>query len=331
MTAEFPIRIPGLAIGHARDVDAKTGVSVFLFDPPAVAAGWLGGVATSTRQADALRPEHVVPAVDAFLFVGGSAYGLDATGGALSWLEAHGRGLTTRHGLVPVCPTAAIYDLGFGRGDLRPAAAMAAAACEAARSDAVAQGSVGAGTGATVGKLYGVAQAMKGGFGAATAEEDELVVQAFVACNAFGDVVDPETGRIIAGARGHPTSFDFIDTARRLAEGERPSPFIKPRPENTVLTAVVANARLDKAQCQLAAKRAEDGIRAAVRPALSPVDGDVVFLAATGAVQADPEAVGRLAACAVAQAIIAAVRHADGFGLVPAWRDREAAKARDGA
>jgi L-aminopeptidase/D-esterase-like protein len=315
------LAVRGLRVGHAQNLVGYTGVTVLLFDAPTPAGASFCGRATSTRQADGLRPDHLVTSVNAFLFTGGSAFGLDATGGVLRYLAERKIGLQTRYAPIPVCPTAALYDLGFGRADIYPDAALAYAACESASTDPVLQGSVGAGCGATVGKLFAVPQAMKGGFGCAVAHDGALIAQAFVACNGFGDVRDPHSGVIIAGARTAPDSMDFLDSAKAIAEGKLPPGFgqppVKPSGQNTVLCAVVTNARLDKSACCEAAQLAVPGLERSLSPALSPFDGDVVFLAATGEIEATPGQVGMLAAEAIAQAIVFGVHAADGFGLLP--------------
>ncbi len=316
------IRVPGVRVGQVQDPVGKTGVSVILFDTPVPAGASICGRATSTRQADSLRDGHIVDRVDALCFTGGSAYGLDSTGGVLRFLEREGRGLPTRYGPVPVCPSAAIFDLGFGAFDVRPTQAMAMEACEVAESSRMTVGSVGAGCGATVGKIGGVECSMKGGVGTRTTRVGDLVVQVMTVCNGFGDVVDPESGEILAGAREKADSLDLLDTQRAITEGRLPGGFASPSPENTVLSVVLTNARLDRRACQVVAEQAVAGLKKAMQPALAPVDGDLIICAAMGLVLASPGEVGEMASDCLAGAIDCAIRNADGFGIVPSYSDR---------
>ena len=251
----------GLRLGHACDPSGRSGLSVFLFDPPGLGAACFLGRATSTRQADSLRAKHHLRRLDAFLFCGGSAFGLGATDGVLRFLGERGRGLSTPYGVVPICPTAALFDLGYAQKAPRPDAALAYQACENARDQVGAKGDVGAGAGATVGKLFGLAQACKGGFGAAMAEEESCRVYAFAAVNAFGDIKKQESGDILAGARQSPGSHEFADTARALANGPGPQGFAQPpQTENTVLVALVFQNPLDKMALSRLAWRAARGL-----------------------------------------------------------------------
>ncbi len=320
------IAVPGLSVGHAQDLDALTGVTVMAFDRPAPAAAHLCGKATSTRQADALRVDHFVPEVDAFVFTGGSAFGLDATGGVLRYLEREGRGLPTRYGNVPICPTAALYDLGLSGSSKRPDAEMGEAACRDLSSERMRVGSVGAGCGATVGKLYGRERAMKGGLGTVSVKGGGFAVQAIVACNGFGDVLDAETGRKLAGVRTAPDSLELADTVQTMQQGEIPGGFTKKDAQHTVLCAVFTTVKLTKTQCLEVGVFAEEGLKRSLNPAGAPFDGDVIFVASLGKDAVEVEEVGHRAAEALAQAIRLSVIAADGFGVVPAWRDLERAK-----
>jgi len=306
--------VAGLTVGQAQDEQGKTGVTVLLCDPPAVGALDSRGAATSTRQCDSLSPEHMLSRVDAIVLTGGSAFGLDASGGVLAALAARGIGLPTPYGAVPIVPAAALFDIGFGDPNARPTAEMARQAVLAAGPE-VAEGSVGAGCGATVGKLFGVRSAMKGGLGTASRKRpDGLVVGALAAVNAWGDVIDPATQQIVAGARDPEKKGVMLDTAACLIRGDNrpPSSF-----ENTILAVVATNAKLDKAACSLSARMAQTGMARVVRPCHSPFDGDLVFALSCGDFSADPLSVGQLAADALAEAIVRAVQTADGFGLLP--------------
>jgi len=299
--------VPGILVGHAHDREKGTGVTVILCDPPAVGAIDRRGAAVSTRQCDSLLSTHLLARVDAVVLTGGSAFGLGCSGGVMDELAARGIGLPTPGRPVPIVPTAALYDLGFGDPTAFPNTEMARQAVLAAGAD-VAEGSVGAGAGATVGKILGVAHASKGGIGTAgRVRSDGLLVGALAAVNAWGDVVDQQTGQIVAGARDPEDHNRFLDTARLLLE--RPN---RPRPgfamaDNTVLVVVATNAALEKNTAQFIARMAQTGLARAVRPCHGPFDGDVVFTLSTGQAPADLPAVGQMAAEAVAEAIVRAV------------------------
>jgi len=314
--------VPGVRVGHAYDERGRTGVTVILCDPPAIGAMDRRGAAISTRQCDSLLPEHLLSRVDAIVLAGGSAFGLDCAAGVMDELSARGIGMPTPGRPVPIVPTAALFDLGFGASDAQPTPALARQAARAAARD-FAEGSVGAGHGASVGKVFGITWAMKGGLGTASRRRaaDGLIVGALAAVNAWGDVVDPATGRIIAGARDPSGKGRFADTAKVLATEP-----LQKRPgfavfDNTVLAVVATNARLDKNLANFVARMAQTGLARAVRPSHGPFDGDVIFALSCGDVPLDPAAVGQLAAEAVAEAIVRAVQTADGFGVLPDARE----------
>lgn len=271
-------------MGHATDPEAATGCTVVL--GPFRAAADVRGMASGTRQFDSLAPNHIAPEVDALLLTGGSAYGLAAADGVASWLDEHGRGFETEAGRVAIVPTAVIFDLGGGRSDRRPDAAMGRAACEAAERAAVPQGRVGAGTGATVGKLRGRAGAMPGGLGSYAVGVDERVVGALVVVNAFGDVVD-DRGAILAGARDE--RGEYIGTAAYLREHEPPPRFARRAGANTTLAVVATDYPLTRADLQAVARQAMTAIVRHVIPANTQFDGDLVFACSTGA---DPREAG---------------------------------------
>jgi L-aminopeptidase/D-esterase-like protein len=310
--------LEGIYVGHA--TGRSTGVTVVLCPEGAVVGADVRGGATGTRELDPCRPGHLVERAHGICLAGGSAFGLQAAGGVMRFLEERGAGFPTSAGRVPIVPTAVLYDLALGDARERPDEAMGYAACEAAGRDAPAEGSVGAGTGATVGKLLGRERATKGGLGMAAARSGRLLVAAVAAVNAFGDVVDPRSGRILAGPR--VPGGGFADTAAALARGAVPPGFGAPPPDpSTTLVVVATNATLDKAAaCRLAAAGSL-GVARAVRPVHTRFDGDVVFALATGRVQAPVEQVGALAADQVAEAIVRAVRTATGRHGVPAAGD----------
>ena len=306
--------VTGLRVGHAHDEQGRTGVTVLLCDPPAVGALDRRGAAVSTRQCDSLLPDHLLSRVDALVLAGGSAFGLDCAAGVMDELASRGIGMMTPYGPVPIVPTAVIFDLGFGSPNARPTAEMAR---QAARSAVVefAEGSVGAGHGATVGKLLGISSAMKGGVGTASRRTERgLVVGALAVVNAWGDIVDPADCRIVAGARDPERPDQFLDAARHLGHGRtRPTSAF----ENTVLAVVAANAKLDKMAAGFVARMAQTGLARAVRPCHGPFDGDLVFALSLGEMSADLAVIGQMAADVLAEAVVRAVQLADGFGVLP--------------
>lgn len=271
--------VPGLRVGHATDEVARTGCTVVL--GPFRASCDVRGLATGTRELDALSPRHLVPAVDAILLTGGSAYGLDAAGGVMHWLEERGAGFDTGFARVPIVPAAVVYDLGEGRADRRPDAAMGRAACEAASTGEVPEGRVGAGTGATVGKIRGHEGAMPGGVGSWALRTAGYAVGALVVVNAFGDVIAAD-GRILAGARAGDGSF--VDTARVLRETGLEGGFGQARPvpaTNTTLAVVATDAPLSRTALEMLARMAATATARRIVPVNTPFDGDVVFAAST--------------------------------------------------
>jgi L-aminopeptidase/D-esterase-like protein len=312
--------VPGIRVGHAQDRDAKTGVTVILPPSNGAQAGiHVGGSAPSTRQMDSLRPLHVVDRVHGICLCGGSAFGLDAAGGVLAHLEERGVGFQVVERTIPIVPAAAIFDLNVGEGSVRPDAAMGRFACETATEEPVPQGSVGAGTGASVGKLFGIEQAMKGGLGSASCFSDDLVVGGLAVVNAYGDVTDL-LGNVLAGCRISPTSLELADSVRLLKEGQARSRRISV--ENTTLAVVAVNARLGKIVGSRIAAQATLGMAAVIRPFHSHIDGDLTIVLSVGDKDADPNRVALLAAEVLQRSVVKAVQSADGLGVLPAWEDR---------
>lgn len=317
--------IPGIQVGHAHDLDALTGCTVVLCPKGTVGGVDKRGGAQGTRQTDALGPLHLVDQVHAVVLSGGSAFGLASATGVSRYLEERGAGFDVRVARVPIAPAAILFDLAVGRPDVRPEAEMGYQACLNAGDGPVAEGSVGAGTGATVGKVLGMPQAMKSGVGTACSRVGEhLLVGALVAVNAFGDVIDPANGKIVAGARrvgggsGPDAPTFFADTLEvmRSRVGER-SPGFARSGENTVIGVVATNARLTKIQATHVAQMAQDGLARTIRPAHTIGDGDTIFSLATGEIQADANLVGAVAAEVFAQAVLRAVRLATSAGGLP--------------
>ncbi|MDQ7785246.1 MAG: P1 family peptidase [Desulfomonilaceae bacterium] len=311
--------VPGVTVGHASDMKARTGVTVVLAPPEGARAGMhIGGSAASTRQADSLRPEHVVDRVHGICLCGGSGRGLDAAGGVQARLEEAGVGIRVVGHTIPIVPAAALFDLNFGGSSIRPDVTMGYDACRNASGGPVQQGSVGAGTGATIGKLFGVVQAMKGGVGSASVVCDGLIVGALVVLNAFGDIRDPH-GNLIAGARTAPQSLELADARRLLTQGTARSRQISV--ENTTLSVVAVNANADKITASRIAAQAALGLGRVISPFQSQVDGDLTIVLCTGNQEADADRIALLASDVLQAAVVNAVRYADGFGLLPAWKD----------
>ncbi len=317
--------VAGLKVGHWTDKEAATGCTIVLCEEGAVAAADVRGGAPGTRETDLLRPGNLVQRIHAVLLTGGSAFGLDAAGGVMRFLEERGVGFVTPAGPVPIVVGAVLYDLSIGRADVRPDAAAGYAAASAALPSAPEEGSVGAGTGATVGKALGMERAIKGGVGTACEElADGVKVGALVALNALGEVVDPDSGRVMAGVRGESSGFaPTLDALRNW-------PVNPPQAGgNTTLAVVATDAILDRSQCLHLATMAHDGIARTIRPAHTQMDGDTVFALATGQkrVSANPSVVGALAARALERAILRAIARATGLAGVPSaaeWRIRAA-------
>lgn len=309
--------IPGLLVGHASDYDGLTGCTVVVCEGGAVAGGDIRGSASGTEEFPVLDPGHVTARVHAVVLAGGSAFGLEAASGVRRHLEHKGVGFDTGAAKVPIVPCAVLYDLGVGKASARPTREMGEAAAATASAEAVQEGAVGAGTGATVGKLFGIRQAMKSGVGSATVTlEGSLAgvrVAALAVVNALGDVVDPATGKIVAGARRSPTSREFANTEAALKRGARGG-F---RGENTTLVVVATNARLSKVAARKLAELSQLGVARTIRPVHTMSDGDLAVALSLGEAKADVDALGVAAAEAVGQAILRAVRMAPTLGGVP--------------
>lgn len=310
--------VRGVRVGHSTDLQGLTGCTVVLCPPGTVGSGEVRGGAPATRETDLLRPGMLVNEVHAVLLTGGSAFGLAAAEGVMRYLEERGIGFPTGIAVVPIVPAAALFDLGIGDPKARPGPSEGYAACDAA-SEHVEEGSVGAGTGATVAKLHGPHRQVKGGVGTASAVEGDLVVGAVFAVNAVGEVLG-EDGEVIAGARpapeGEPDEGEPDEGKPRIPWPQAPSP-------NTVIGVVATNARLSKERAHLVAVSAHDAVSEVVRPAHTIWDGDTVFTLATGEVDAPQDQVERLAEQAVAESIRRGVLLAKGVGGVPSVGRRD--------
>jgi L-aminopeptidase/D-esterase-like protein len=307
--------VPGVLVGQAQDIEALTGCTVVAFPDGAVGGVDVRGSASGTRELVVLDAMHLTPTIHAITLAGGSAFGLDAAGGVMRSLEEQGIGFPTPAACVPIVPAAIIYDLGIGAAGTRPDAAMGYAACQAAAAGPVEQGNAGAGMGATVGKLYGMPQAMQGGVGTASAQLDNDVwVGALVVCNALGDVRESATGALLAGTRETPDSMALADTAEQLRRGATPR---LDAGTNTTLGVVATNAKLSKPQARKLAQLAQHGFVRGLSPAHTLYDGDTMFAVSTGTQDADPIQLGIVAADLVAESLSAAVKAARSVGGVP--------------
>jgi L-aminopeptidase/D-esterase-like protein len=326
------LSVEGFALGHGTDAAAGTGVTVILCPEGAVAAAEVRGTASGTRQFDSLvSPLHLATRAHGLVLAGGSGFGLAAADRVVAHLEARGAGFRTGVRHVPLVPTAILFDLGFGDPGAHPGpelveAALGAAAARPPRGG-IEVGSVGAGTGATVGKALGAERAMKGGFGFVSyALPDGPTVAAAVAANPWGDVLDPATGEILAGCRTAPDSLELADARRVVAR--LPATTVHAWQDNTTLAVVLTDAALTKLEALKVCQMACGGLHRSIAPALGLYDGDLVATLASGRRPAHLHQVAVLAERAVAEAIALAVRAADGFGRLPAWRDLGAAANR---
>jgi L-aminopeptidase/D-esterase-like protein len=321
--------IPGILVGHAQDQAALTGCTVVLCPKGAVAGVDQRGGAPGTRETDALRPMHLVQKIHAVMLAGGSAFGLDAASGAMRFLDERKIGFPTGVVKVPIVASAILFDLAIGSSKVRPDSEMGYLACRLASAAPPEEGNVGAGTGCTVGKIFGMAGAMKAGIGSASMDcGDGVLVGAIVAVNAFGDVIDPSSGAIVAGARtlgrgplrlgGKGPLADTLSVMRstagrlilQMASGG-----------NTVIGVVATNVRLTKEEAGKMAQMAQDGLARAIRPAHTMLDGDTIFALSTGNRKADISLVGACAAEVFARAIVKAAHAAHAAGGLPAAAD----------
>jgi L-aminopeptidase/D-esterase-like protein len=324
-------QVQGIKVGHFTDTRRPTGCTVLLFDKGAIAGVDVRGSAPGTRETDLLNPINTVQQIQSIVLSGGSAYGLEAAGGVMRYLEEKGLGYHLGPAVVPVVPAAILFDLGVGDPKIRPTAESGYQACQAAATGKLLEGNVGAGAGATIGKLFGAKLAMKSGLGTASLhiEGTDVVVGAIVAVNAVGDVVDPGAGAIIAGAR-KPDGSGFLDCMSRLRAGVGvvlPSASRAQSGDeysrNTTIGVVATNVALGKAQLTKIAQMAHDGLARTIRPVHTLFDGDTLFAVATAAspTRVDHGAIGALAADVLEQAVMRAVKTATGLPGLPSYRD----------
>ncbi len=313
--------VPGIKVGHYTDREAATGCTVVLCETGAVAGVDVRGSAPGTRETDLLRPMNLVERVHAILLSGGSAFGLDAAGGVMRYLEERGFGYETLVAKVPIVPAAIIFDLNIGNSKVRPGIEEGYKACLAANDKEVAEGCVGAGTGATVGKILGIDRATKSGLGTASYKiGGDIIVAALAVVNAVGDIIDHKTGRILAGHRDQDNK-SFISTIELLTQGQNSYRRQAPAPENTTLGVVATNASLNKEQVNKLAQMAQDGIARAINPSHTMYDGDTIFTLSLGDKTGDLTTLGAVAAEVVADAIVRAVKQAETLAGIPAIKD----------
>jgi len=299
--------VKGILVGHAQNYEAGTGCTVIICKDGAVAGVDVRGGAPGTRETDLLAPENMVQKVHAIYLSGGSAFGLDGASGVMRFLEENNVGFDVGVTKVPIVPAAVIFDLNVGDFKIRPDFKMGYEACLNALDVNDRSGNVGAGTGATVGKYLGDEYSMKGGLGSHCIKIGDLVIAALVVVNCMGDVVDPSTGEIIAGAL-NKTKTDFANTMELM---KKDLTFKNTFPGNTTIGVVATNASLTKAQAKKVASMAHNGYARAIRPVHTMVDGDTVFCLSIGEINADVSVVGALAAEVMAQAIVNAIKSAE--------------------
>ena len=317
----FITDVDGIKVGHFTDARRPTGCTVIVCERGAVAGVDVRGSAPGTRETDLLKPTNTVDKINAVVLSGGSAFGLDTATGVMRYLEEHGSGYATSGGKVPIVPAAILYDLTVGDGKIRPNADAGYKACSNAKSGPFEEGTVGAGAGATVGKLIG-GKPMKGGVGSSSIKlPNGLVVGAIVAVNCVGDVIDPRTGKIVAGARtadgkAFLNIIEAYRSGRGVAQDSTPG-------QNTTIGVVATNARFDKTQMTKIAEMAHDGMARTINPTHTPFDGDTLFALSTGTstLNANHGVIGALAAEAVSEAILRAVIKAKSVAGIPAYSD----------
>ncbi len=315
------VDVGSVRVGHFTDSRRPTGCTVILFDRAAVAGVDVRGSAPGSRETDLLNPVNTVQTINAILLAGGSAYGLDAASGVMRYLEENKMGFHVGSVIVPIVPAAILFDLEIGDPKIRPDAEAGYQACVSATKEHPGEGCVGAGAGATVGKLFGMRGAMKSGLGSVsvTIGDGDIIVGALVAVNAVGDVLSKETGKIIAGARSSDGDA-FLDSMQQILQGATVSGH---NGGNTTIGVIATNARLSKVEATKVAQMAHDGLARVINPVHTGMDGDTLFATSTNTAKAraDVSTIGAVAAEAMARAVNRAVRAATGLPGLPAYRD----------
>jgi L-aminopeptidase/D-esterase-like protein len=322
--------VPGIKVGHASDFKALTGCTVILCEEGAIGAVDIRGTAAGTRQIDALAHLHLVDKIQAILLAGGSAFGLDAAGGVMVYLEERRKGFGEAI-RIPIVPTAVIFDFGIGDFRIRPDHEMGYQACLNVSKN-VEEGSVGVGTGATVGKLFGIERAMKGGVGTSSIRGPKgLIVGGIAVVNAFGDVLDPGSNQIIAGARKSKESFQLANSSKWMKKGVTRKQFAAGTPSdsdafNTTLGVIATNANLTKKELHQVAQIAHSGLAKMISPLHTTFDGDLIFAISLGDRKGDVNTIGLLGEVALMESVKRAAIQAKGFGILPAYQDLVARK-----
>jgi len=311
--------IAGIRVGHASNFDALTGCTAILCEGGAVGGVDIRGSASETSSIDTLQPGHITGQVHGIVLSGGSAFGLEAVCGVRRFLEQRGVGFRVGRAVVPIVPGAILFDLDIGKAGIRPTREMGESAAAAATADPVKEGAVGAGMGARLGMIFGIRQAMKSGIGSGLVElKGGVLVAALVVVNAFGDVRDPATGKLIAGARRAPDSMELADTEAVMKAGRLPAGGVgASERRNTSLAVVATNARLSKVETAKLAELAGLGMARTIYPVHTTFDGDTTFALSIGEAGADVNSLGVAAAEAVEQAVVRAVRNAPSMGGLP--------------
>jgi len=312
------IDVPGIKVGHSQNFKAGTGCTVIICEKGATTGVDVRGGAPGTRETDLLNPVNMVDKAHAIYLGGGSAFGLDGAAGVMKYLEEKGIGFDVVLTKVPIVPGAVLFDLGVGDYRVRPDARMGYDACLNASDAEVRQGNVGVGTGATVGKIFGGLRCMKSGLGTASFKSQELIIGAIVAVNCLGDVIDPESGEIIAGVLSE-NKKEFANTMsflRNFPQGNG-SNFSK----NTTIGVIATNAKLTKAGATKVAMMSQDGYARTISPAHTMFDGDTIFCMATGEVEAGVNAVGAIATEVMARAIVKAIKNTESLFKLKSYKD----------
>jgi L-aminopeptidase/D-esterase-like protein len=312
------VDVPGIKVGHSQDLKAGTGCTVIICEKGATTGVDVRGGAPGTRETDLLNPVNLVDKAHAIYLGGGSAFGLDGASGAMKYLEEKGIGLDVVLTKVPIVPGAVLFDLAVGDYRVRPDARMGYEACLKASEEEARQGNIGAGTGATVGKIFGGLRCMKSGLGTASFKSQELIIGAIVAVNCLGDVIDSETGKIIAGVltedkKGFANTMSFL---RNFPQKTKDN-FSK----NTTIGVIATNAKLTKAGATKVAMMSQDGYARTISPAHTMFDGDTIFCMATGEVEAGVNVVGIIAAEVMARAIIKAIKNTESLFKLKSYKD----------
>ncbi|AOY75173.1 P1 family peptidase [Clostridium formicaceticum] len=310
--------IEGIKVGHEQNFQAATGCTVILCEEGAVGGVDVRGGAPGTRETELLNPVNLVDKLHAVLLAGGSAFGLDAAAGVMAYLEEKKVGFDVGVTTVPIVAAAVLFDLMIGDYSIRPDKEMGYKACKNASNQPSPQGTIGAGTGATVGKFLGPNHAMKGGIGSYCLKTGDLMVGALVAVNCFGDVINPSTGTTIAGALSHD-QHTFADTEKMMLQQYNSDKNLFTG--NTTIGVIATNGKLTKAGANKVASMAHNGYARSIRPAHTMVDGDTIFTVATGSVEADINVIGLLAAKVMEEAVVRAVKHATSLGGIRCYND----------